>query len=238
MTYLDGLREWELAANVKFVPHTNQTHWILFAYNTNCLDYVSGGSHNPQVVTVSSLSRAQVCHEMGHSFGFTHENIRPDATNYITVLTNNIADEPTNIYWFTIDPTTRHERQLRFRVRDAPGLGFRFDQSRRARHATAQAALFSALPIPHGQLSVSAPATARRWRIFTVRPPCRSPTSSPPPPTVGPGSLRAAIYYATDHPGTAVSFNIPTSDPGYSNGVFNIHLTGHVAAAGRERHGH
>src|ERR1017187_35809 len=32
-TYLSGLREWELAANVKFVPHTNQTHWILFTYN-------------------------------------------------------------------------------------------------------------------------------------------------------------------------------------------------------------
>ena len=45
---------------------------------------------------------------------------------------------------------------------------------------------------------------------------------------VGPGSLRAAIYYATDHPGTTVKFNIPTSDPGYSNGVFNIHLTGHL----------
>src|ERR1035438_3584093 len=76
-TYLDGLREWQLAANVSFVPHTTQTHWILFAYNTNYIDNVSGTT-NPQVVTVSSLSRAQVCHEMGHSFGFTHENIRPD----------------------------------------------------------------------------------------------------------------------------------------------------------------
>src|ERR1700690_2682894 len=34
-TYLDGLREWELAAKVQFVPHTNQARWILFAYNTN-----------------------------------------------------------------------------------------------------------------------------------------------------------------------------------------------------------
>ena len=34
-TYLDGLREWELAANVSFVPHTNQTHWILFTYNNH-----------------------------------------------------------------------------------------------------------------------------------------------------------------------------------------------------------
>ena len=44
----------------------------------------------------------------------------------------------------------------------------------------------------------------------------------------GPGSLRAAMYYVTDHPGSVVKFNIPTSDPGYSNGVFNIHLTGHL----------
>jgi hypothetical protein len=64
-TYLDGLREWQLAANVQFVPHTNQTHWILFTYNTNWIDNVSS-STNPQVVTISSLSRAQVCHEMGH----------------------------------------------------------------------------------------------------------------------------------------------------------------------------
>src|ERR1017187_1621596 len=92
-TYLDGLREWELAANVKFVPHTTETHWILFSYNTNFQDYVDSGS-NPQMITVNSLSRAQVCHEMGHSFGFNHENIRSDAGNYIAVLTNNITDEP------------------------------------------------------------------------------------------------------------------------------------------------
>src|ERR1039457_2427324 len=47
-TYLDGLREWELAANVSFVPHITQTHWILFSYNTNYIDDVSGTT-NPQV---------------------------------------------------------------------------------------------------------------------------------------------------------------------------------------------
>src|SRR5271155_826005 len=104
-TYFDGLREWELAANVQFVPYTNQARWVLFAYNTNYIDNVAPG-YNPQVVTVSSLSRAQVCHEMGHSFGFNHENIRPDAADYITVLTNNIADEPDNIVYFIVDPTT------------------------------------------------------------------------------------------------------------------------------------
>jgi parallel beta-helix repeat protein len=38
----------------------------------------------------------------------------------------------------------------------------------------------------------------------------------------GPGSLRAALYYAYDHPGTTISFNISVTDPGFSNSVFNI----------------
>ena len=34
------------------------------------------------------------------------------------------------------------------------------------------------------------------------------------------------MYYVTDEPGATVNLDIPTGDPGYSNGVFNIHLTG------------
>ena len=41
----------------------------------------------------------------------------------------------------------------------------------------------------------------------------------------GPGSLRAALYYALDHPGTTVTFNIPTSDPGFGDSVFTIQPT-------------
>src|ERR1019366_4593018 len=44
----------------------------------------------------------------------------------------------------------------------------------------------------------------------------------------GPGSLRAAMYYVTDHPGSIVKFNIQMIDLGYSNGFFNIHLNGHL----------
>ena len=100
-TYLNGLREWELAANVKFIPRTNQTQYILFKYNASGFDRVSGS--NPQVVEINSLSRSQICHEMGHSFGFTHEHIRPDSVNFVTVLTNNIASS--NLVWFDIDAT-------------------------------------------------------------------------------------------------------------------------------------
>jgi hypothetical protein len=223
-TYFDGLREWELAANVKFVPHTTQTHWILFTYNTNGFDNVSG-STNPQVVSVASLSRAQVCHEMGHSFGFTHENIRPDATNYITVLTNNISDEPANIQWFNIGPTSVTNGPYDYE--SVMHLGWDFASANPGVLATQQ-------PRPP-----NFPRHQYRMGNFCLSPGDRAALAylyGPPavPLTnivtttadVGPGSLRAAIYYATDHPGTSVKFNIPASDPGYSNGVFNIHLTG------------
>ncbi len=221
-TYLDGLREWQLAANVQFVPHTNQTHWILFTYNTNWIDNVSPGT-NPQVVTVSSLSRAQVCHEMGHSFGFTHENIRPDATNFISVLTNNIA--PGYPSFFQIDPTSVTNGPYDFE--SVMHLGWDFGSTNPGVLATQQPKppYFPRYQFRMGNYCLSPGDRAALAYLY------KSPTVSltnivTTAADFGPGSLRAAIYYATDHPGATIRFDIPTSDPGYSNGVYNIHLTG------------
>jgi len=38
----------------------------------------------------------------------------------------------------------------------------------------------------------------------------------------GPGSLRDALTYADDHPGTTITFHIPENDPGYQQGFFKI----------------
>jgi len=225
-TYLAALREWELAANVKFVPHTNQPNWILFCYNTNFQDYVSGGGYHPQIVTVSSLSRAQVCHEMGHSFGFNHENIRPDATNYIAVLTNDITDEPVNLHWFIPDDTTVTNGPYDYE--SVMHLGWDFVSTDPGVLATQQPQPPN-FPRYQYRLGNYCLSPGDRAALAYLYPPATALTNVVTTTAdFGPNSLRAAIYYATDHPGTTVKFNLPTSDPGYSNGVFNLHLTGHL----------
>jgi hypothetical protein len=222
-TFMDGLREWELAANVTYVPHTNQTHWVMFTYNTNWIDNVSDTT-NPQVVTVASLSRAQVCHEMGHSFGFTHENIRPDATNFITVLTNNI-NEPSNIFFFTIDPTSVTNGSYDFESVMHLGWDFESTNFGVAPTQTPKPPYFPRYQFRMGNFCLS---PGDRAALAYLYGPPAVPLTNIVTTTLdsGPGSLRAALYYIEDHPGTVVSFNIPNTDPGYSNGVYNIHLSG------------
>ncbi|MGD0745458.1 MAG: M12 family metallopeptidase, partial [Verrucomicrobiota bacterium] len=223
-TYLNGLREWELAANVQFVPHTNQTHWVLFAYNTNWIDNVSS-STNPQIVTVSSLSRAQVCHEMGHSFGFTHENIRPDQTNYLTVLSNNVVAG--YLSFFQIDPGSVTNGPYDFE--SVMHLGWDFGSTNPGVTATQQPKppYFPRYQFRMGNYCLS--PGDRAALAYLYKPPVVPLTNIVTTTAdVGPGSLRAAIYYATDHPGSTIRFDILPGDPGYSNGVFNIHLTGQL----------
>ncbi len=226
-TYLDGLREWELAGGVKFVPYTNQSRWILFSYNTNFVDHVSGGDYSPQQVTVSSLSRAQVCHEMGHSFGFNHENIRVDATNYIVVITNNIANYATNVMFFTNDPTTVPYGNYDFE--SVMHLGWDFASTNPGVAPTIQPKPPN-FPRYQFRLGNYCLSPGDRAALTYLYGPPLVPLNNVVTNTadVGPGTLRAAVYYATDHAASTVRFNIPVTDLGYSNGVFNIHLTGHL----------
>ena len=223
-TYLDGLREWELAANVKFVPHTNQTRWILFTYNTN-FQNTFYGDYNPQVVDISSLSRAQVGHEMGHSFGFDHENIRPDQTNYLIILSNNVA--PGNLSFLLADPTTVTNGNYDFE--SVMHLSWDFGSTQQGVLATQKPKppYFTRYQFRMGNLCLS--PGDRAALQFLYGPPA-VPLTNIVTTTAdsGAGSLRAAMYYVEDHPGATVTFNIAANDAGVSNGVYNIHLTGHL----------
>ena len=88
--YLAGMKEWELAANIHFVPYSNQADYVLLKF-----DYMEGtdmyaATFPETVMTVDTLSRAQVAHETGHLLGFQHEHVRTNRDTYITVNFSNM----------------------------------------------------------------------------------------------------------------------------------------------------
>ncbi len=219
-TYLDGLREYEIAANLHFIPRTIQTQYILFKYAAGGPNLVSGS--NPVTVEINLLTRGQICHETGHALGLAHEHQRPDRNNYVSVLDANIT--PGNNGPFDIDAGGHTYGSYDFESvmhygRDVysiqPGVldtlqpkpGYEKYQKRMSNYALSPGdrALMAYLYGP--------PSVAISPSVNTTA-------------DGGTGSLRAAMYYALDHPGSIVTFNIPQSDPGFSNNVFTIKITG------------
>jgi parallel beta-helix repeat protein len=236
VVYLEGMKEWELAANIQFVPRTTQSNYAIldFDFEQGTNSYYASV---PSVMTIDNLSRAQVCHETGHLLGFQHEHVRIDRDSYIVVNFENIEDSgstngsgegsgdaaslylidsnstPNGVYdfesvmhygrtLFSIDPETLDV------IDPLPAYTYKYYNR-----------------IGNVALSVGDRAGA----AYLYGPPA-NPLTNIVSTTAdsGPGSLRAAIYFANDHPGTTVSFNIPTSDPGLSNGVYTIYVSGQL----------
>ncbi len=220
--YLAGLRDWELAANVQFVPRTTETDYILFKYAPGGPNLVSGSQ--PQIIEINLLTRAQILHEMGHSFGLLHEHQRPDRGPFIDVCSANIV--PSFVPFFAIDPAGVSVggydlHSVMHYGRDVgsvnPGVldtikvkpGFEPDQKR----------IGTALLSPDDRAAMT-----------VLYGPPSTPLSSVVTTTAdgGPGSLRAAIYFAEANPGTTITFDIPPADPGFANGVFTIQSLGEL----------
>ena len=230
---LAGLREWELAARVKFVPYTNQNHYVLLQFTNDgsgtgfYLNYPPGAG-TAATMMLHGLSRGLMCHEGGHLFGLQHEHQRTDRDNYIIINTNNIvggtnADSGLSAFFIDTNSTPFGPYDLESVMHYTPGnfsIGPGFDS------------LDPLLPYQRflhklGNLALS---IGDRAAVANLYGPPATPLTNVVTTTAdgGSGSLRAAIYYANDHPGTTLRFNIPNTDPGYSNGVFTIYLIGEL----------
>ncbi|WP_265594533.1 M12 family metallopeptidase [Haloferula sp. BvORR071] len=214
--YLNGLREYELAANVHFVPRAAETQYIVFKFDPQGPNRVSGSQ--PVTVEVNSLARGQICHEMGHAFGLEHEHQRPDRDGYVEVLSANIVAGNEALFAIASGATMHGAYDFesvmhygRDTLSTQPGT---LDTLRaKAGYEKYQTRM--------GNVALS--PGDRALMAFLYGPPAVAPSAVVTTTADGgPGSLRAAMYYATDHPGTPVSFNIPTSDPNYSGGTWTI----------------
>jgi parallel beta-helix repeat protein len=224
---LDGAAEWATFANLHFIPRSTEPNYITFRQN----DFLGGGQSAVGMIGGQQFTefgpyawnRPTVCHEIGHALGLIHEHQRSDRDSYVTILTTNINsfDLPNftkltdsqnqSAYDFlsimhyarnalSIDPATRDTIEPFPQYSSFLNvMGSKFDPVLSASDRAGMAAIYGAGPPLTNVVSNTQDS--------------------------GPGSLRATLYYALDHPGTTITFNIPTNDPAFSNGVFTILLT-------------
>ena len=223
---LDGAAEWATFANLHFIARSTQADYITFREN----DSIAGGQSAVGMIGgqqftefgSNAWNRGTICHEIGHALGLIHEHQRSDRDSYVVILTNNIADGIGNFPKLTnsrnqgaydflsimhysrnslsINPATLDTIEpLPPYMQYLNIMGVKVDPPLSALDRAGMAAIYGAT-LPNTNVVINTQDSG--W-----------------------GSLRAALYYAFDNPGTAISFNIPTNDPGYSNGVFTIQLS-------------
>ncbi len=220
--FVDAARDWSTFANVNFVRRTVQTDYVLVQ------NMPSGGGFSavgkvggPQDFMVGPFAwnRGTLCHELGHVLGMVHEHQRSDRDSYVTI---NVANLP-----FGLDGNF-------VKLTDSNNQGaYDFDSVMHyAKNASAvDPAQDTIDPLPayaqylntmgnHFDRPLSALDRQKMAVIYGSGPAQSSVVTNTQ--DSGPGSLRAAIYYAVDHPGTTIIFNIPTSDPNFANNVFTI----------------
>ena len=184
-------------------------------------------------MTIDSLARSQICHETGHLLGFQHEHVRTNRDDYITINFNNlqsgdgegpgsggIADlyvidtNSTSYGAYDFESVMHYGRQL---FAADPNVDVIDPLPPYIAHYYNRIGNFCISPLDRaGAAHLYGPPTTPLTNIVTNT------------ADVGLGSLRAAIYYANDHPGSTIQFNIPSSDANFSNGVYTIYLTGEL----------
>lgn len=221
--FLDGAGEWAMFANLHLIARTTQANFVTIYENPA----ISGGQSavgmigGEQFLQIgpTSWNRPTICHEFGHTLGLIHEHQRSDRDPYVVVLTNNIipGSEPN----FTKLTSSQNIGPYDFYSIMHYGSNSLSLNPATLNTLLPQPAYAGFLPVfGRSDPVLSALDRAGMATNYGTGPALSSVVTN----TLdsGPGSLRAALYYAFDHPGTTITFNIPVTDPGFSNSVFNI----------------
>jgi hypothetical protein len=221
--FLDAASEWATFANLHFILRTNQANFIIIT-NSPALDgglSAVGMAGGPQLLQIGSTAwnRSTLCHEIGHTLGLVHEHQRSDRDNYISIITSNITSN--GLAAFVILPSSLNKTPYDFFSVMHYGQHY-YSVSPNADTIVAQPAYAQYQNIMGSQFD---PVLSQGDRTGMALVYGAGPGATNIVTTTadsGPGSMRSALYYAFDHPGTTISFNIPATDAGYSNGIFNI----------------
>jgi titin len=251
--FRDAIAEWTAFANVQFVELPSppaapgQSDYVQVRNDPT----ISGGFSavgrvgGQQLMRIGSnaWNRGTIVHEMGHALGLWHEHQREDRDTYVTILWDNIPQES----WGNFVKISE--------LGTGPGVNVGAYDFQSVMHYSQTA--FSSAP----NLNSIVPKPAYNQYLNNLGAPfdrtlskldragiaaIYGPPAAAPGAVVtntkdsGPGTLRTAIYYAWDRSTdvapvpTTITFQIPTSDPGYNTGTgtFTIRPTSLLVAPG------
>ena len=200
--FLDAANEWATFANLRFIPRTTESNYFTVKENPalaggqSALGMV-GGQQFLQI-GADAWNRGTICHELGHTLGLVHEHQRSDRDSFVTILTDNIVpgSEP-NFVKLT-------------NSRNQGSYDFLSVMHYQRNTLSVDVSLDTILPLPaynqfQNILGQGDPVLTPldRSGIAAIYG-AGSAISSMVTNTLdsGAGSLRTAIYYAFDHPGT------------------------------------
>jgi hypothetical protein len=224
--FLDGANEWATFASLRVIARTSQPNYVTIQEQASLEGGQSAvgmvGGQQFLSIGPTSWNRATICHEFGHALGLIHEHQRSDRDSFVVIFSTNILSGTEgnfvllsnsrnqgaydflsimhyNRNSFAINPAYDTLEPLPAYAQYLALMGQQFDPVLSARDRAGMAAIYGAGP--------------------TIGPVVTNTLDS------GPGSLRTALYYAFDHPGTTITFNLPTNDPGFASHVFTIQPT-------------
>jgi len=105
----DAIAHWENNTAVEFIARTNQTNYLYFTSGNGCSSFIGMIGGRQDITLDADCSKGNMIHEIGHSFGFFHEQARADRDQWVTVYLDNLED-PAYLDNFTIVRTPTAER--------------------------------------------------------------------------------------------------------------------------------
>ena len=232
--FLDAANEWASFANLHFIARAAQPNYVTIkevpgrSGGQSAVGMVGG----QQFIQIGpqSWNRATLCHELGHTLGLIHEQQRSDRDSFVVVHLDRIA--PGTDGNFIKLPNTRNRGDYDFlSVMHYSKNVLAKDASQDVIEPLPPYAVFRDLMGSQFDPVLSAGDRAGMATMYGPGPVLSDKVTNTE--DSGPSSLRAAMYYAIDHPGTRIQFDLKKNDPGFSGAVFIIRPTDRLPSLGR-----
>ncbi len=220
--FVDAANDWSTFAAVTFVPRTMQSDYVHVQNMPSGGGFSAvgkvGGAQDFRIGPVA-WNRGTLTHELGHTLGLVHEHQRSDRDSFVVLFPQNLPggvldgnyvllpnsdnqgayDFLSVMHYSRVQASTNGQDTMR----PQPAYASFLDLMGNNPDRTLSALDRQKMALKYG----AGPAQSAVVRNTQ---------------DAGPGSLRAAIYYAFDHPNTTISFAIPPTDSGFASGVFTI----------------